>query len=67
MYFTAKKELLDIRTAITNLGLDKDFFFIKQDAQDMHKTPDKANIPVIGRRKKCRYRGHRAGCLVRIC
>ena len=31
----SKKELLDIRTAITHLGLDKDFFFNKQDAHDI--------------------------------
>ena len=56
---------LDIRTAITHLGLDKDFFFNKQDAQDILRTPDKANIPVICKRKRRRYRRHRAGCLVR--
>jgi hypothetical protein len=61
-----KKELLDIRTAITHLGLDKYFFFNKQDAQDVLQTPDKANIPIIGKKKRRRYRGHRAGCLVRI-
>uniref|UniRef100_A0AAZ3NT85 Uncharacterized protein n=1 Tax=Oncorhynchus tshawytscha TaxID=74940 RepID=A0AAZ3NT85_ONCTS len=41
------------------------FFFNKQDTQDILQTPDKANIPVICKRKKHRHRGHRAGCLVR--
>ena len=45
---------------------NNDFFFNKQDAQDILQTPDRANIPVICKRKKRRYRGHRAGCLVRI-
>ena len=62
-----KKELLDIRTAITHLGLDEDFFFNKQEAQDILQTPDSANIPVICNRRRRRYRGHRVGCLVRIC
>ena len=61
-----KNELLDIRTAITHLGLDKDFSLNKQEAQDVLQTPDKAKIPDIGKRKRRRYRGHRAGCLVRI-
>ena len=63
----AKKELLDIRTASTHLGLDADFFFNKQDAQDILQTPDKANISVICQRKRHRYRGHRTGCLILIC
>ena len=61
-----KKKLLDIRTAITHLGLDQQKKFNKQEAQDILRTPDKANIPIIGKRKRRRYRGHRAGCLVRI-
>ena len=50
---------------ITHLGLDKDFFYNKDDAQDILQTPNWANIPVICKRKRRRYRGHRAGCLVR--
>jgi hypothetical protein len=50
-YLLAKKELLDIRTAITHLGLDKAFFFNKQDAQDVLQTPDKAKLSIIGKRK----------------
>jgi hypothetical protein len=33
-----KKKLLDIRTAITHLGLDKDFFYNKDDAQNILQT-----------------------------
>ena len=61
-----KKMLLDIRTAITHLGLDKDVFFKKQEAQDVLQTPDKAEIPVISKKKRHRFRGHRAGSLVNI-
>jgi thymidine kinase len=53
-----KKELLDIRTEITHLVLDKYFFFNKQEAQDILQTPDSANIPVICNRRRRRYRGH---------
>ena len=52
-----RKELLDIRTAITHLGLDN--------APDILQTPHRADIPVICKRKQRRYRGQRAGCLVR--
>ncbi|KAK6328708.1 hypothetical protein J4Q44_G00006860 [Coregonus suidteri] len=34
-----RKELLDIRTAITHLVLDKDFFFNESDAKDVPKSP----------------------------
>ena len=60
------KELMDITTTISHLGVDKDFFFNKQDVQEVLQTPDKAKIPFVGKRKRCRYRGHRAGCLIRI-
>jgi hypothetical protein len=43
------KELLDIRTVITHLRLDKYFFFNKQDAQDILQTPDRNNIPSFAR------------------
>ena len=59
------KELLDIRTAITHLGLDKDFFNNKQDSHDILQTHGRADIPVIHKRKRRRYRGRKAGCLVR--
>ena len=55
-----KKELLDIRTAITHLGLDKDFYFNKQDAQDILQTPARAHIHIICKRQRHRYRGQRA-------
>ena len=59
-----RKELLDIRTVITNPVLDKYFSFNELDVKDLLQTPDKANIPVIRMRK--RYRRRRLGCLVRI-
>jgi hypothetical protein len=62
-YRWAKKELLDIRTAITHLGIDKDFLFNKQDAQDVLQIPDKAKIPIIGKRKTRRYRHAGRGAL----
>ena len=40
-----RKELLDIRTAITHLELDKDFFFNESDAKDIMFLPDKPQIP----------------------
>ena len=40
-----KKELLDNRPAITHLGLDKDFFFNKQDAQDILRTTRQGHHP----------------------
>jgi hypothetical protein len=48
-----RKELLDIKTAITHLGLDKDFFFNnnKQDSHDILRTPHRADIPIIRKRK----------------
>jgi hypothetical protein len=51
-----RKELLDIRTAITHLGLDKSFFNInnnnssKQDSHDILQTPHRADIPIIRKR-----------------
>ena len=61
-----RKELLDIRTAITHLVLDEDFFFNEAAAKDIIQTPDKAQIPIICKRKRQRYWGRRSGCLVRI-
>ena len=46
-----EKELMDIRTVITHLGLDKDFFFNESDAKDIMLLPDKAQIPVIRMKK----------------
>jgi hypothetical protein len=62
---SVKKELLGIRTAVTYLGLDKDFIYNKHDAQDILQTPDGVDITVICKRKRRRYRGQRAGCLER--
>jgi hypothetical protein len=42
-----RKELLDIRTAITHLELDEDLFFNESNVKDLLQTPNKANIPVI--------------------
>jgi hypothetical protein len=61
-----RKELLDIRTAITYLELDKSFFFTESDERDLLQTPEQALIPVIRRRKRRRYCGRRLGYLVRI-
>ena len=62
LYLMAKKKSFWIsgQRWLTS-GFDRDIFFNKQDAQDVLLTPDKANIPVIGKRKRRRYRGHRAG------
>jgi hypothetical protein len=60
------KELLDNRTAITHLELDKDFFFNESDAKDILLCRDKAQIPVISVKKRQRKRVRRVGCLVRI-
>ena len=51
-----RKELLDIRTAITHLGFYKDFFnnnnsSSKQDSHDILQTPHRADIPIIHKRK----------------
>jgi hypothetical protein len=60
------KEVLDIRTAITHLELDKDFFFNESDAKDIRLPRDQAQIPVIHVKKRQKYRWRRLGCLVRI-
>ena len=60
-----RKELLNIRTGIVHLKLDKEFFFNASDARDMLLTPDQAPIPVIHWRRKQSFRGKRSGCLVR--
>ena len=49
-----RKELLDIRTAITHLKLDEEFFFNESDAKDIPLCQDKAQIPVISTRKRVR-------------
>jgi hypothetical protein len=61
-----QKELLDIRTAITHLELDEDFVFNESDMKDILLLRDKAQIPVIRVKKRWKYRGLSAGCLVRI-
>ena len=42
-----RKELLDIRTAITHLELDGDFFFNESDAKDLLQISDQAQIPIM--------------------
>jgi hypothetical protein len=54
-----RKELLDIRTAITHLDLDEDFFFNESDAKNILLCQDKAQIPVINVKKR---RKKREGC-----
>ena len=61
-----RKELLDIRTAITHLKLDKYFFFNESDWKDILQSPEQTLIPVIRWRRKLRCCGKRSGCLVRI-
>ena len=62
-----RKELLDIRTEITHLELDKDFFFNETEVKDIMLLPDKAQIPITRMKKQRKYMGRRSGCLVRIC
>ena len=50
--YDPRKELLDIRTAITHLVLDKDFFFKESDASDLLQTLDKSQIPIICMKKR---------------
>ena len=61
-----QKELLDIRTAITHLKLEKYFFFNESDAKDMLLCQDKAQIAIARVKKRRKCRGRRSGCLVRI-
>ena len=61
-----RKEFLDIRTGITHLKLDEEFFFNESDARNILRTPDQAQIPVIRWKRKRRFREKRLGCLVRI-
>jgi hypothetical protein len=61
-----RKELLDIRTAITHLKLEKFFFFNESGAKDILLLRDQAQIPVLPLKKRQKYRGQRSGCLVRI-
>jgi hypothetical protein len=43
-----QEELLDIRTAIAHLKLDKEFFFNESDQRDiLLQIPDQDQIPVI--------------------
>ena len=56
-----RKELLDLRTAITHFVLD--FFLNVSYTKDLLQTPDKAQIPVICMKKKQRYWGRRTGAL----
>jgi hypothetical protein len=56
-----EKQLLDIRTAITILNLDEDYYFNELEASDILLTLDQAQIPDTRRRKRQRYRGRSAG------
>ena len=47
-----RKELLDIRTAITHLEQDESFFFNESGERDILQTSNEALIPVIRRRKR---------------
>ena len=60
-----RKELLEIRTAITHPVLEE-YVFFESEGKDLLQTPNKALIPVFRRRKRQRSRGRRSGCLVRI-
>jgi hypothetical protein len=51
-----RKELLDIRTGITHLRLDKEFFFNESDGRDILQTADQSQISVIRWRRKLRFR-----------
>jgi cell fate (sporulation/competence/biofilm development) regulator YmcA (YheA/YmcA/DUF963 family) len=51
-----RKELLNIRTAITHLVLVEDFYFKELDANDLLQTPDKAQIPITRMKKRQSYR-----------
>ena len=48
-----RKELLDIRIAITHLKLDKYFLFNESNAKDLLQIPDQAQIPVIHKKRIC--------------
>jgi hypothetical protein len=52
-----QKELLDTRTAIAQLKLDKEFFFNESDGRDILQTPDQAQIPVMCWTRKLRDQG----------
>jgi hypothetical protein len=55
-----RKELLDIRTAITHLGLGKDFFnnnTSKKDSHDILQTTHRADVPIICKRTRRRQLG----------
>jgi hypothetical protein len=61
-----RKELLEMRTAITHLVLKENYFFNESDMRDLLQTTDKALIPVIRKRKRRWYQGRRSRCFVRI-
>lgn len=46
-----RKEIMDIRTAISHLRLDKEFFFTDLDGRDILQTPDWRRKPEISREK----------------
>ena len=56
------KELLDIRTVITHLRLDK-FFFNESDGREILQTPDQAQLSL---EKETEISRKRSGCLVKI-
>lgn len=61
-----RKELLEIRTTITNLDLGEYFYFSESEAQNILLTLDQALIPETRKRKRQRKRGRRAGNLTKL-
>ena len=61
-----RKELLDIRTAITDLKLDEDMFFNESYAKNILLSGDQAQIPAIHVKKRRRYRGRRSVLLANV-
>lgn len=59
-----RKELLAIRTEITNFNLDENVYFNESALQDILLTPDQALIPVTQKRRW--YSGRWAGTLMKV-
>ena len=58
---------LDIRTAITNLDLDENFYLSESVPKDILIILGQAQISDTQRRRRRRHRGRRAGFLTRLC
>jgi hypothetical protein len=61
-----RKQLLDIRTAITNLDLDAEFYVNDSAEQDVLLTQDQAQIPDTWKTKRQRYGGQLGGTLMKL-